>query len=112
MRAVEDWLIYDPRPINGYRVFVNGKDVVASGTSAVAPLWGAFIALINAERRRALGFVNARLYSIPELLKPITSGDNMDFAGLGYSAGVGWNACAGLGSPNGAALIAALTAVA
>ena len=70
------------------------------------------VALINAERGRALGFVNARLYSSPALLKPITSGDNMDFAGLGYSAGVGWNACAGLGSPNGAALIAALTAVA
>ena len=49
MRAVEDWLISDPRPINGYRVFFNGKEVVASGTSAVAPLWGAFIALINAD---------------------------------------------------------------
>lgn len=28
-------------PTNGYRIFLNGVDFVASGTSAVAPLWGA-----------------------------------------------------------------------
>jgi kumamolisin len=96
-----------------YRVFVNGETLVASGTSAVAPLWGAFIALLNAGRGEALGFVNDRFYQAPNLLKPITSGDNRDaVSGLGYDAGPGWNACTGLGAPNGAAIIAALTAVA
>lgn len=100
-------------PINGYRIFLNGDELVASGTSAVAPLWAAFIALLNAERGAALGFINDRLYGMPRLLKPIISGDNIDtMSGLGYVAGPGWNACAGLGSPNGAAIIAALTATA
>jgi kumamolisin len=97
---------------NGYRIFVNGAELVASGTSAVAPLWGAFIALLNAERGEALGFVNDRFYQASNLLRPIISGDNKDaVSGLGYSAAPGWNACTGLGSPNGAAIIAALTAM-
>ncbi|WP_431206657.1 S53 family peptidase [Bradyrhizobium betae] len=89
---------------NGYRIFLDGNDFVASGTSAVAPLWGAFIALINAERGQALGFVNDRLYRSPHLLRPITTGDNKDTSGLGYDAGHGWNPCTGLGSPDGAAI--------
>ena len=102
-------------PVNGYRIFLNGAAQVMSGTSAVAPLWGAFIALLNAERGHPLGFVNDRLYQAPDLLKPILSGDNIDSeSGLGYTAGPGpgWNACTGLGSPKGAAILAALTAVA
>jgi kumamolisin len=102
-------------PFNGYRIFLNGAETVASGTSAVAPLWGAFIALLNAERGKALGFVNDRLYQAPDLLKPILSGDNIDaMSSLGYTAGPepGWNACTGLGSPKGAAIFAALTATA
>lgn len=99
--------------VNGYRMFLNGGPIIASGTSAVAPLWGAFIALLNAERGHALGFVNDRLYQLPNLLKPITAGDNIDaVSGLGYRAGPGWNACTGLGTPNGAAIIAALASVA
>jgi kumamolisin len=101
-------------PTNGYLIFLGGEEVVASGTSAVAPLWGAFIALLNAERGQALGFVNARFYQAPNLLKPITSGDNIDaMSGLGYTAGPGpdWSACTGLGTPKGTAIIAALTAI-
>jgi kumamolisin len=100
-------------PVNGYRIFLNGAAQVASGTSAVAPLWGAFVALLNAERGHPVGFINDRLYQAPDLLKPILSGDNIDSeSGLGYMAGPGWNACTGLGSPKGAAILAALTAVA
>jgi kumamolisin len=100
-------------PTNGYRIFLGGAEFVASGTSAVAPLWGAFVALLNAQRGQALGFVNDRLYQAPGLLKRITSGNNIDaVSGLGYRAGDGWSACTGLGSPKGAAIIAALTAIA
>jgi kumamolisin len=98
---------------NGYRIIVGGTELVASGTSAVAPLWGAFVALINAERAAAFGFINSRLYQTPDLLKVIKSGDNIDaVSGLGYRAGPGWSACTGLGSPKGAAILAALSAVA
>jgi kumamolisin len=98
---------------NGYRIVLGGSEIVASGTSAVAPLWGAFAALINEQRGSTLGFVNQRLYDQPQLLKPIVSGNNADtLSNIGYQAGPGWNACAGLGSPNGAAVVAALTALA
>ena len=97
--------------INGYRIVLGGETVIASGTSGVAPLWGAFIALLNERRGHALGFVNPLLYQAPTLLKPIVSGNNMAL-GFGYEAGPGWNACAGLGSPKGADIIAALTAIA
>lgn len=97
--------------INGYRVTLGNAEVVASGTSAAAPLWAAFIALLNQRRGRSLGFVNDVLYQKTNLLRPITSGNNM-FLGIGYQAGPspGWNACAGLGVPNGAAIVAALAA--
>jgi kumamolisin len=99
--------------LNGYRIFLKGAEVVLSGTSAVAPLWGAFVALLNEQRGASLGSLNDRLYQSPDLLKVITSGDNIDAeSGLGYTAGAGWSACTGLGSPKGPAIIAALTAVA
>ncbi len=96
---------------NGYRIVLGGSEIVASGTSAVAPLWAAFIARLNELRGEPLGFVNTRLYQDPALLRPITSGNNK--AGdIGYEAGQGWSACTGLGVPIGPTLTAALTAVA
>lgn len=99
---------------NGYRVFLGSNQIVGSGTSAVAPLWGAFIALINElivrkSGGQPLGFVNPQLYQAPKLLKVITSGNNMDRFGLGYAARNGWSACTGLGSPNGADITESLT---
>lgn len=99
--------------LNGYRIFRAGTEIVMGGTSAVAPLWGAFIALLNEQRGEALGFINPRFYQAPQLLKAIVRGDNIDAeSGLGYTASPGWSACTGLGSPDGAAIFAALTAVA
>jgi kumamolisin len=99
-----------------YRIVVGNQDTTNGGTSAVAPLWGAFIALLNEQLGASLGFVNSRFYQTPSMFNPITSGDNAHpiFTDLGYSARPdgGWNACTGLGTPNGAAIIAALTAVA
>ena len=43
------------------------------------------------------------LYSAPTAFEDITQGSNG-----AYSAGPGWNACTGLGSPIGTALVAAL----
>jgi kumamolisin len=98
---------------NGYRIFLGGDEFVAGGTSAVAPLWGAFVALLNEQRGLSLGFINPRLYANQQLLKPITSGNNADEdSHMGYSAANGWSACTGLGSPDGAAIVRALTAVA
>jgi kumamolisin len=86
-------------PETGYKVRVDGADSVIGGTSAVAPLWAALIARINQASGKSAGFVNPRLYGSPQALRDITSGNNGDFA-----AAAGWDACTGLGSPNGAAL--------
>jgi len=94
----------------GYRIVLNGAVVIKDGTSAVAPLWAGLIAIANAGRDRPLGFVNSALYSNPVLFRQIEHGDNR-IQGIGYDAGVGWNACTGLGVPKGAELVAALAAI-
>jgi kumamolisin len=94
----------------GYRIILSGQAVVKDGTSAVAPLWAALIAMANAQRASPLGFVNPALYSNPALFRAITQGNNRA-NGKGYDAGPGWNACTGMGVPKGAEMIAALAAV-
>ena len=78
------------------------------GTSAVAPLWAGLIARINQGLGRPAGFVNALLYAMPASAKAfndVTQGNNGD-----YKAAKGWDACTGLGSPNGQNLLTALQA--
>jgi len=98
MRGVPD-VAGDADPDTGYSVRVDGTDTVIGGTSAVAPLWAALIARINSSTGKAAGYINPQLYQNPKDLRDITSGNNGDFA-----ARAGWDACTGLGSPNGAAL--------
>jgi kumamolisin len=86
-------------PETGYDVRIDGTDTVIGGTSAVAPLWAALIARLNQISGTPLGYANPRLYASPAALRDITQGNNGDFA-----AGTHWDACTGLGSPNGAAL--------
>ena len=94
----------DADPLTGYRVRVDGKNMVIGGTSAVAPLWAGLIALLNQALGQSLGMLQPAIYQIGEsAFRDITSGNN------GYwSAGPGWDPCTGLGSPNGVALMNAL----
>lgn len=96
--------------LNGYRIVVNRKEVLQGGTSAVAPLWAAFVALINAERGTAIRRIHPILYADRSQFRGIVMGNNK-MGSLGYDAGPGWNACAGLGAPLGAAILAKATAV-
>jgi kumamolisin len=95
----------DADPATGYTIRVDGTTSVIGGTSAVAPLWAGLIALANAANKTPAGFVNPTLYAAgaKKAFRDITSGNNGAF-----KAGTGWDACTGLGSPNGAAVIAAL----
>jgi kumamolisin len=95
MRGVPD-VCGDADPESGYRVRVDGSDTVIGGTSAVAPLWAGLIARINAAKANPVGFINPHLYANPGGLRDITQGNNGSFA-----ASPGWDACTGLGSPNG-----------
>ena len=95
----------DADPVTGYQVRVDGRNLVIGGTSAVAPLWAGLIALCNHAVGHSLGFVQPTIYKIgSSAFRDITSGNNGS-----YNAGAGWDACTGLGSPNGAALVSALT---
>ena len=81
------------------------------GTSAAAPLWSALIARLNEATGVRLGYFNAELYSrLGGALHDITSGNNGGGQITGYSAAAGWDACTGWGRPDGARLLAALTA--
>jgi kumamolisin len=99
-------------PNSGYQVRVDGVDAVFGGTSAVAPLWAGLIARLNESLGTSLGYWNPLLYGPVEAagaLRDITQGNN-DMTGMtgGYSAGTGWDACTGFGSPDGTKLLAAL----
>jgi kumamolisin len=98
MRGVPD-VAGDADPDTGYNVRVDGGNIVVGGTSAVAPLWAALIARINQATGKPAGYINPQLYPNPNDLRDITQGNNGDFA-----AQAGWDACTGLGSPNGGAL--------
>ena len=94
----------DASPASGYNILVDGTQEVVGGTSAVAPLWAGLIALLNQQLGKNVGFLNPQIYALGEgPFYDITSGNNGD-----YSAGTGWDACTGLGSPNGQALLTAL----
>lgn len=99
----------DGDPNTGYNIRVDGKDVVVGGTSAVAPLWASLIALMNQQLGRHLGYLDPSLYSLPGYprnpgpLHDITGGSNG-----AYRAGPGWDACTGLGTPDGQRLAQAL----
>jgi kumamolisin len=92
-------------PATGYVIRVGGSDQIIGGTSAVAPLWAALIARLNQELGAPVGFLQPHLY--PLLGTPsfhdVTQGNNG-----AYKAGPGWDACTGLGTPNGANLVSAL----
>ncbi len=107
-------------PNTGYSIFVGstatagGTAEVVGGTSAAAPLWAAYTALIN-QRRAAnglgsIGFLNPVIYPLltttayPTLFHDIVDGNN-----LFYQAGPGYDDASGLGSFNGAPLLAALS---
>jgi kumamolisin len=97
-------------PLTGYRVVVDGQQQAIGGTSAVAPLWAGLIARLAQATGKTFGLMQPVLYAgvAPGTAQPgfndIVSGSNG-----AYQAGPGWDACTGLGSPNGAALLKLLS---
>jgi kumamolisin len=97
----------DPR--TGYQVLVDGRRLVIGGTSAVSPLWAALACRLAQALGKPLGLLQPAIYATatagttPPGFRDITSGSNG-----AYQAGTGWDACTGLGVPDGIALLAAL----
>jgi kumamolisin len=98
----------DADPVTGYKVLIDGAQSVVGGTSAVAPLYAGLFALINEllvkNGKPRAGYVHPALYQSPQVFRDITSGNNGAF-----SAGPGWDATTGLGSPNGIQIADELT---
>jgi kumamolisin len=105
-RGVPD-VCADADPETGViRVKIDGKIEPIGGTSAAAPLWAALIARLNQGLKARCGFLNEVLYTklANNVLNDITSGNNG-----AYAARPGWDACTGLGSPDGEKLLQALS---
>jgi kumamolisin len=107
-------------PASGYDIVSAAVDLeMSGGTSAVAPLWAALIARFNQDLAsqspgKSWGFITPLLYGFVAggqtangPFRDIVSGSNG-----GFSAGTGWDAVTGLGTPNGAALLELLQAAA
>ncbi|HUK70541.1 MAG TPA: S53 family peptidase [Streptosporangiaceae bacterium] len=101
----------DADPATGYQVLVDGHRVVVGGTSAVAPLWAALVCRLAESTGKSFGLLPPLLYAgitpgaTTAGFRDITSGSNG-----AYRAGPGWDACTGLGVPDGTALLARLQA--
>ena len=95
----------DACPETGYEILVDGQAMAIGGTSAVAPLWAGLVALLNQAMGTRVGFLNPKLYAIDQsaAFHDITIGNNG-----AYSARPGWDACTGLGSPDGNRILQAL----
>lgn len=97
-------------PQTGYVILVDGEWLVSGGTSAVAPLWAALSCCLAQAVNRPLGLIHTQLYAgvrsgrVQPGFRDITVGNNG-----AYHAKPGWDACTGLGVPNGVALLKALT---
>ena len=91
----------------GNLFLVDGVNTVIGGTSAVAPLYAGLVALINEKISNRCGFLNPVLYGAAAkqaALHDITKGTNG-----AYKAAKGWDACTGLGSPDGRKILTALS---
>ena len=91
------------------------------GTSAAAPLWAGFMALVNQQNaaigNSAAGFLNPAIYSLCQgtnyaaCFHDITTGNNTNFDSPDlFYAFPGYDLCTGWGTPTGSNLINALAA--
>ena len=107
-------------PYTGYLIYYEGSWTGIGGTSAAAPLWAAYSALVDASSAcgaKRVGFANPALYDAAAShyssdYHDITSGNNdytpEGYAGGLYPAGSGYDMASGLGTPNGGNLAGTL----
>ncbi|EPT01829.1 hypothetical protein FOMPIDRAFT_93538 [Fomitopsis schrenkii] len=87
-----------------FAIVLNGQIQGVGGTSCASPTFASVIALLNDELASAgksrLGWLNPWLYSHPDALNNITSGNNPGCGTDGFYATSGWSPITGLGTPN------------
>ncbi len=96
-------------PQTGYNIRVDGNTMVIGGTSAVAPLWAALACRLSQAVGKPLGLMQTALYKAAKAGKATTGFHDITGGNNGaYKAGAGWDACTGLGTPQGTALVEVL----
>ncbi len=104
---------------NCYVKYGNGSSGPYGGTSAAAPLWAGYMALVNQQTalggKPSVGFINPAIYAIGKsanytnCFHDITEGNNYwPSSPTNFPAVPGYDLCTGWGTPNGANLINAL----
>ncbi len=91
-----------------YFTRVDGAEGPSGGTSAVAPLMAALVARLNQAKKKNAGFLNPFLYGAVAkgVVRDVTEGTNAIKNTInGYDAGPGWDACTGLGTPDGTVIL-------
>lgn len=91
-----------------YFTRVDSSEGASGGTSAVAPLMAALVILLNQAKKKNVGFLHPFLYAnaAKGVVRDVTSGTNaIKNTVKGYNAGPGWDACTGLGTPDGTAIL-------
>jgi kumamolisin len=102
----------------GYFMVAQGSAQISGGTSAATPLWASLLGRLR-QSGKQIGFLTPRLYQaapttggkpIGEVAcRDITMGKNASGTAEGYSAGPGFDAATGWGSPIGSELAKHLT---
>jgi kumamolisin len=99
-------------PVSGYQVVVGGQQQPIGGTSAVAPLWAGLIARLAQATGKKLGLLQPLLYAGVAPGTDVAGFHDIITGNNGaYTAGPGWDACSGLGSPAGAKMLSRLSAL-
>lgn len=107
---------------NIYVIYEDGFSGYFGGTSAAAPLWAAYTALVNEQATNnglpPVGFLNPAIYAIGKgtnytncFHDIITGNDTNLVVSNKYFAEPGYDLCTGWGTPNGSNLINALTSI-
>jgi subtilase family serine protease len=113
MRNVPD-VALNADPNTGFAIYTSGQWQVIAGTSAAAPLWAGFTAIVNQKRKenglQALGFANPTIYSMGN---DVSYGTHFHDVNVGnnnyYTAELGYDNATGWGSFQGSNLLAALS---
>lgn len=106
-RNVPDVSLFGDYDDGGYQIYFNGSTKDFNGTSAAAPLWAGFTALVNQQRQNNnlpnVGFLNSIIYPIGESsaysndFHDVTTGNNLYYnAVTGYDNATGWGSFNGI----------------
>ena len=110
-RLVPDWSAHSD-PTEGYSVRTASGLISVGGTSAVVPLLAGFLArIIELRNGKRLGHLPPLLYPLGKAdghFTDIVKGNNDHLWVPGFPAVPSWDACTGLGTPVGPALVQSL----